>query len=120
MTLTGWRDVGQRGGCGLAGVAVAGVADSVLSRHRKTLRTLSGDWEAPPVKTALPFTSVRFLPQTADVFYCTLTATGRDAIPLHTTRTSLRPVWMFLGTSKLVEAGVVYAIPIVLWSCVRA
>jgi len=92
-------------------VNVAGVADSVLSRHRRRSGLCQRDdqkvREAPPVKTALPFTRIRFLPQTADVFYCTFTATGRDAMPLHTTRTSLRPVWMFLGTSKLVEAGVV-------------
>jgi hypothetical protein len=40
-------------------------------------------------------------------FYSTFTVTGRDAMPLHTTRKSLKPVGILLVTSKLVEAGVV-------------
>ena len=40
-------------------------------------------------------------------FYSTFTVTGRDAMPLHTTRKSLTPLTTLPGTSKLVDAGLV-------------
>jgi hypothetical protein len=54
-------------------------------------------------------------------YHWIVTRFGLDGIPLATTTILLAPVSAVVGTSKVVETiAFPVAIPIVLWSCVRA
>ncbi len=61
----------------------------------------------PPLKTVHGVSRSHFSRGPLVLFYSTFTATEFEAIPLQMTRKSLKPVSMFFGTSKLVDAGVV-------------
>jgi alkanesulfonate monooxygenase SsuD/methylene tetrahydromethanopterin reductase-like flavin-dependent oxidoreductase (luciferase family) len=92
------------------------------------LRLVNSDGSRPPRQ---PFINNSMIVQDGDALVQTLhrgtpyhwivTRFGLDGIPLATTTILLAPVSAVTGTSKVVETiAVPVAIPIVLWSCVRA